>query len=94
MVKNLTASAADAGSVPALGRYSVVGNGNLLQYPYLQNSILCTEFTLTGEGNGNPLQYSCLENPMDRGTSWAWSRIESDTTERLHFCFLNLLAPY
>ena len=71
MVKNLTASAADAGSVPALGRYSVVGNGNLLQYPYLQNSILCTEFTLTGEGNGNPLQYSCLENPTDRGKGWA-----------------------
>ena len=66
MVKNLTANAADAGSVPALGRSSVVGNGNLLQYPYLQNSILCTEFTLTGEGNGNPLQYPCLENSMER----------------------------
>ena len=25
-----------------------------------------------GRGHGNPLQYSCLENPMDRGTWWAF----------------------
>ena len=66
MVKNLPANAGDAGSVPALGRSSGVGNGNLLQDPSLQNSIICTEFTLTGEGNGNPLQYSCMEYSMDR----------------------------
>ena len=58
VVGNLPANAGDAGSVPALGRSSGVGNGNPLQYSCLQNSILCTEFTLIGEGNGNPLQYS------------------------------------
>ena len=44
-----------------------------------------------GEGNGNPLQYSCLEK------SYGWRSLvgyrpqgckESDTTERLHFHFL------
>ena len=37
-----------------------------------------------GEGHGNPLQYFCLENPMDRGTWWAyslWGRTELDTTK-------------
>ena len=41
------------------------------------------------EGTGTPLQSSCLENPMDGGAWWAaihaWSRYESDMTERLHF---------
>ena len=66
-VKNLSAIAGEAGSIPASGRFPGVGNGNPLQYSCLQNSILCTEFTLTGEGNGNnPLQYPCLENSMER----------------------------
>ena len=43
-----------------------------------------------GEGNDSPLQYSCLENPMDcslPGYS-PWGRKVSDTTERLHFHFM------
>ena len=50
-----------------------------------------------GEGNGNPLQYSCLENPMDRGSVVgysAWGRKESDTTERLHFTSMIILAYF
>ena len=42
------------------------------------------------EGNGNPLQYSCLE----KSHGWKslvgcspWGRLESDTTEWLHFHF-------
>ena len=37
-----------------------------------------------GEGHGYPPQYFCLENPMDRGTWWAyslWGRTELDTTK-------------
>ena len=42
MVKNLPANAGDTRdvvSIPALGRSLGVGNGNLLQYPCLENSI-------------------------------------------------------
>ena len=42
MVKNLPANArdvGDAGSIPGLGRSPGVGNGNLLQYSCLENSI-------------------------------------------------------
>ena len=42
MVNNLPADARDArdaGSIPRSGRSPEVGNGNLLQYSYLENSI-------------------------------------------------------
>ena len=42
MVKTLPASAGgakDAGSVPGLGRYPGMGNGNPLQYSCLENSM-------------------------------------------------------
>ena len=42
MVKNPTASAGDpgdSGSLPGSGRFPGVGNGNLLQYSCLENSI-------------------------------------------------------
>ena len=39
MVKNLPANAGDAGSIPGLGRSPGVGNGNLLQYSCLENSM-------------------------------------------------------
>ena len=49
-----------------------------------------------GEENGNPLQYSCLENPMDGGAWWATVHgvTESDTTERLHFPFIEVQLIY
>ena len=83
VVRNLPANAGDAGSIPVLGRSPGVGNGNPLQYSCLQNSILCTEFTVIGAGDGNPLQCSCLENPTDRGAWWATfhGAAESDRTE-------------
>ena len=37
MVKNLSANAEDAGSIPGLGRSPEEGNGNLLQYSCLGN---------------------------------------------------------
>ena len=37
MVKNLPANAGDAGLIPGLGRYSGEGNGNPLQYSFLEN---------------------------------------------------------
>ena len=37
MVKNLPASAGDAGSIPGSGRSAVEGNGNPLQYSCLEN---------------------------------------------------------
>ena len=39
VVKNPPANAGDVGSIPGSGRFPGVGNGNLLQYSYLKNSI-------------------------------------------------------
>ena len=39
VVKNLTASAGDLGSIPGLGRPPGEGNGNPLQYSCLENSM-------------------------------------------------------
>ena len=42
MVKNLSANARDArdpGSIPGLGRSAGEGNGNPLQYSFLENSM-------------------------------------------------------
>ena len=39
MVKNLSANAGDAGSIPGLGRSRGGGNGNPLQYSCLGNSM-------------------------------------------------------
>ena len=47
--------------------------------------------SIPGEGNGNLLHYSCLQDPMD-GATWQTTVhgvTESDTTEWLHFSFLN-----
>ena len=38
-VRNLPANAGDAGSIPVLGRSPGVGNGNLLLYSCLENSM-------------------------------------------------------
>ena len=37
MVKNLSANEGDMGSIPGLGRSPGEGNGNPLQYSYLEN---------------------------------------------------------
>ena len=39
VVKHLPASAGDAGVIPGLGRSPGEGNGNLLQYSCLENSV-------------------------------------------------------
>ena len=39
VVKNLPATAGDTGSIPGSGRSPVVGNGNTLQYCYLENPL-------------------------------------------------------
>ena len=39
MVKNLPANARDVSSIPGLGRFTGGGNGNLLQYSCLGNSM-------------------------------------------------------
>ena len=39
MVKNLPAHAGDPGSIPGMGRSPVEGNGNPLQYSFLENSM-------------------------------------------------------
>ena len=39
MVKNPPANAGDAGLIPETGRYPGGGNGNLLEYSYLENSM-------------------------------------------------------
>ena len=39
LVKNRPANVGDVGSVPGLGRSSGGGNGNLLQYSCLENSM-------------------------------------------------------
>ena len=37
MVKNLPADAGDAALIPGLGRFPTKGNGNPLQYSFLEN---------------------------------------------------------
>ena len=64
------------------GKTSACNAGDLSSIPGSERS--------PGEGNGNPLQYSCLENSVDGGSLVGyspWGHKESDTTERLHFCF-------
>ena len=39
MVKNLSASSVDSGLIPGLGKDPGEGNGNPLQYSYLENSM-------------------------------------------------------
>ena len=39
MVKHLPANAGEAGSIPGLGKYLGVGNGNPIQYICLRNSM-------------------------------------------------------
>ena len=39
MVENLPDNAGDVGSIPGLGRYPGVGNGNPLQHSCLENSM-------------------------------------------------------
>ena len=39
VVKNLPANAGDTGGIPVLGRSPREGNGNLLQYSYLENHV-------------------------------------------------------
>ena len=39
VVKNLSANAGDASSIPGSGRSSGVGNGSPLQYSYLENAM-------------------------------------------------------
>ena len=39
VVNNLPVNTGDTGSIPGLGRYSGVGNVNLFQYSYLENSM-------------------------------------------------------
>ena len=39
MVKNLACNAGDLGSIPGLGRSPGEGNGNPLQYSFLENSM-------------------------------------------------------
>ena len=39
VVKNLSANARDLGSIPGSGRCPGIGNGNLLQYSFLENSM-------------------------------------------------------
>ena len=50
MVKNLPASAGDAGSFPGLGRVPGEGNGNLLQYSCLENSMNRGDWWATAHG--------------------------------------------
>ena len=39
MLKNLSANAGDMGSIPGLGRAPGEGNGNPLQYSFLENTV-------------------------------------------------------
>ena len=39
VVNNSPANAGDVGSIPGSGRFPGVGNGNLFQYSYLENSM-------------------------------------------------------
>ena len=44
LVKNLPANARDVSSIPGLGRFTGGGNGNLLQYSYLENPHVLEHF--------------------------------------------------
>ena len=52
VIKNLPTNTGDTGSIPGSGRYSAVGNGNLLQYSCLDNSIDRGTWQATVHGGG------------------------------------------
>ena len=60
---------------------------------HYQLSRMGCKINIPGEGIGNPLQYSCLEKSHGRRSLVGyspWGRKESDTTERLHFHFVDI----
>ena len=50
VTKNPPANAGDMGLIPGLGRSHGVGNGNPLQYSYLENSVDRGAWWATGHG--------------------------------------------
>ena len=70
VVENPPASAKDVGSIPGLGRSPGEGNGNPLQYSYLENSMdrgawwatvhMVAESDMTGQAHATPLQYDLI----------------------------------
>ena len=72
MVKNLPANAGDTGLIPKLGRYLGEGNGNPLQYSFLEKE-MATCSRNPGEFHG---QRSLVGHS-------SWNCKESDTTKQL-----------
>ena len=72
VVKNLPATAGNMGSIPGSGRSPEVGNGNLLQYSYLENCMDrgAWQATVHGVTAGHDLvralMHKCLEEDNER----------------------------
>ena len=90
MVKNPPANAGDirdVGSIPGSGRSPGVGNGNSLQYSYLENPIDLGSIPGVGKipWRGERLPTPVFWPKEFHGLYSPWGCKELDTTERLHF---------
>ena len=68
VVKNLPAYAGDMGSIPGLGRTPGEGNGNTLQYPFLENPMDIRAWGTTvhevAESRTWLSMHACIVHPM------------------------------
>ena len=84
VVKNPPANAGDAGSIPGSGRAPGGGNGNLLQYSYLENSMDRGAWQATVHGVAKSQTRLSTAHTLP---SWNWVQNSPDLSNRPSISF-------